>query len=330
MTERTLAIALVLVTVLAGCTSEDGGAPADGEAPTPPIATWSWGALADVPTPRTEVAAVVLWGDLVVLGGFAASSAPSAAVEALNLTTGTWRMLAPLPVPLHHAPAVVHQGRIHVLGGYTTQAFLPTTLHLVYDPSMALWTTGETLPRARGAHGAAVVDGRAYLVGGVGEQGLLATVDVIDLGTGRWSTGPDLPLPRDHLAVQGLDGGVHAVGGREQSLSSNTGAHHVLAPGGEWMELEAVPTPRGGIGAGVVAGLLVVVGGEENGGTFDEVEAYDAATGTWSALPALPTPRHGLGVVGHQDRLYVAAGGPQPGLTVSGAVEVLSMDTAAP
>jgi hypothetical protein len=40
-------------------------------------------------------------------------------------------------------------------------------------------------------------------------------------------------------------------------------------------------------------------------------------------LTDLATPRHGLGVVSLGGRVWAIAGGPEPGLTVSGAVESL-------
>jgi hypothetical protein len=39
----------------------------------------------------------------------------------------------------------------------------------------------------------------------------------------------------------------------------------------------------------------------------------------------LPTPRHGLGVVGLGGRVYAVAGGPTPGLAVSGANESIAV-----
>ena len=53
------------------------------------------------------------------------------------------------------------------------------------------------------------------------------------------------------------------------------------------------------------------------------VFAYTPAARRWQRLADLPTPRHGLGVIAHRDRVYAVAGGPQPGLTTSGAVESL-------
>ena len=68
---------------------------------------------------------------------------------------------------------------------------------------------------------------------------------------------------------------------------------------------------------------IVSVGGEEPGGTIESVYAYSVGTRRWSRLPDLPTPRHGLGVVAWRGRVYAIAGGPEPGLHVSGANEYL-------
>jgi hypothetical protein len=53
------------------------------------------------------------------------------------------------------------------------------------------------------------------------------------------------------------------------------------------------------------------------------VYAYELRSRRWTRLPDLPTPRHGLGVVAAGGRIWALAGGPAPGLTVSGALESL-------
>ena len=80
----------------------------------------------------------------------------------------------------------------------------------------------------------------------------------------------------------------------------------------------AAPRPRPS------GGTIVSVGGESPAGTHAAVYGFDVATGRWRRLPDLPTPRHGLGAVTFAGRVYVIGGGPQPGLTVTGANEVLS------
>jgi hypothetical protein len=69
----------------------------------------------------------------------------------------------------------------------------------------------------------------------------------------------------------------------------------------------------------------VSVGGEAPSGTIGSVFAYGPASKRWDRLPDLPTPRHGLAVVAVGRRVFVIAGGPKPGLFVSGANESLDL-----
>jgi non-specific serine/threonine protein kinase len=119
---------------------------------------------------------------------------------------------------------------------------------------------------------------------------------------------------------------VYALAGRLGDLESNLDLLESFSPNtGSWTRLAPVPYPRGGTGAAVSRGLVVSVGGEEAGGTIGSVYAYDIAQARWRQLPSLPTPRHGLGVVAVKSRVFVVGGGTAPGLTVSGANEILTL-----
>lgn len=335
-------LAILLVTApLAGCLgpeegrdgTDDGDTSGPGDDRTDGSGEDQEGGLAwvnrtPVPTPRTEVATAILDGELYVIGGFESNDQPSTVVEVLNLTEDEWREVASLPTPLHHARAVALDGAVHVFGGYNAVPFQATPTHVVYDPAADSWQQAEPLPNARGGHGAAVFNDSAYLVGGVGADGeLLATVDVFHPDDGSYTQAPDLPSPRDHLGVAATETGVHAVGGREQSLDSNLATHEVYVPGHEWIEAQPMPTARGGIDAAELDGFVVVAGGEAQEETFGEVEAWHPRQPNWTSLPDMPTPRHGLGVDSYHGQLITTAGGPEPGLSVSDAVEVLPLAT---
>jgi hypothetical protein len=75
----------------------------------------------------------------------------------------------------------------------------------------------------------------------------------------------------------------------------------------------------------VLGRWLISVGGEAPSGTLRRVYGFNLRTRTWRRFRDLPTPRHGLGVVAHGGRLYTLAGGPRPGLFVSGANEYLTL-----
>jgi N-acetylneuraminic acid mutarotase len=68
-------------------------------------------------------------------------------------------------------------------------------------------------------------------------------------------------------------------------------------------------------------GKIYVFGGELPFRIFNATEMYDPATDSWISKAPLPTPRHGTGAVTLGRRIYVMAGGPQPGPSRSGANE---------
>ena len=119
---------------------------------------------------------------------------------------------------------------------------------------------------------------------------------------------------------------MYAIGGRLAGIDTNLRTVEALDPRtGRWSRLPDLPDARGGTGAAAIAGRLVSIGGEAPEGTKRTVWALRPGARAWTPLPDLPTPRHGLGVVALAGRVWAVAGGPEPGLTVSGAVESLRL-----
>jgi hypothetical protein len=305
MAQAVAALALVALVPLAA------GAPED------------WETRAQLPVPRTEVAAAAVGGEIVVVGGFNGDSSPSARADAYSAARDRWRRLPDLPVTAHHAMAVAGSGRLYVLGGYGQDGRPRRTAFVL---QRGRWRPLPRLPFPRAAAGAALARGRIVVAGGVvrvtGAR-LARNALSFDLRTRRWSIIPG-PTPREHLGVTSLAGTVYAVAGRTSGLDTNVGHFESYNPGdGRWRRLPFVPDARGGTGAAALSGRVVSVGGEEPGGTIRDVYAYRIASRNWERLEDLRTPRHGLGVVALGGRVFAIAGGPEPGLTVSGANEAL-------
>jgi N-acetylneuraminic acid mutarotase len=283
----------------------------------------SWTAGAPLPVPRSEVASAVLGGRIVVLGGFLADGSSSARVDRYDPATGGWSRLRNLPVAVNHPMAAADGRRLYLVGGYRDGTALRGAY--VLDRSGA-WRALPPLPEARAAGGAAVVGGRLYVVGGVVARGRLARETLVyDPATRRWSSIGG-PTPREHLGVAALGGRIYAVGGRSAGFDTNLDLVEELRPAaGAWRELPPVPGRRGGTGLAAARGLLVSIGGEEPGGTIAEVYAYELAERRWRRLADLPTPRHGLAVEAVGGRVFAIGGGEEPGLSVSGANEALTL-----
>jgi non-specific serine/threonine protein kinase len=118
---------------------------------------------------------------------------------------------------------------------------------------------------------------------------------------------------------------VYALAGRAAGEGNFATVERFDTATGTWERLPDMAKPRGGIAAAVVAGDVIVFGGEEPGGIIRQAERFDTATRTWSPLPDMRTPRHGLGGVAHGRRVYSIEGGPQPGLYFSTDLEALDV-----
>lgn len=283
----------------------------------------AWVSGSPLEEPRTEVAVAPLQGRIVVVGGFLASGGNSRRVDSYDPARDTWARLPDLPVSVDHAAAASWRGRIVVVGGYGADR-APLRAAFLYDGRR--WRRLPAPPEERAAAAAAATsDGRVWVVGGRTSSGLATRTLSLDLRTLRWRVVRG-PRPREHLAATAMGGRVYAVGGRLAGYDTNLGTVEAYEPrSNRWAQLPDLPDPRGGTGAAAIAGRIVSVGGESPSGTNRTVWSLRPGASRWASLPDLPTPRHGLGVVAFRGRVWAIAGGPQPGLTVSGAVESLTL-----
>ena len=287
------------------CTQSDQEEPLERR-PLPGL----WTTLAQMPTPRSEVAAVALEGKVYVFGGFGAGSTAN---EVYDPATDTWLRLAPIPTPVNHTGAVALDGNIYLIGGFDP-GFGPVGTVWAYDPGDDSWTAKADLPLIRGALAVATMNGKIYAIGGRGDTGDLGTTELYDPATDTWTSRSPMPTARDHVAVSVVVGEIFIVGGRLGTFARNLGANESYNPRADaWKRRSPLPTVRSGIAGAAIGGSIYVFGGENVEGTFDENERYSPLTDTWEALPPMPTARHGLGAAVVGNRVYVLAGGTTPG-----------------
>ena len=327
-------LVLVSVIVMGACGGDDdGGGGADGGGGDGG-GGGGWQELAPVlGGPVQETAVVELGGLLYVIGGIDDAVTTLDQVLVYDPDGDAWSQAPDLPMAVHHANAAVVDGTIYVVGSLDA-SFAPVADVWSWSPGDDAWSTAHEpmdAAAARGASMVGVVDGVIYVAGGSNDDGSLALVSSYDPAGDAWDEGPpDLPMAIDHGTGQVVGGVFYTIGGRTNGLGNVTGAVYAL-DGGDWTPRAAMPTARGGIGSGVVAGTIVVVGGEGNdgapGGVFPQTERYAADADAWTALPDMRTPRHGMGCAGLGDDLYVPGGADNQGF---GAVATFERLRAAP
>lgn len=280
-----------------------------------------WEELAELPSPRGEVASTVARAGegerLVVAGGFTGRTAStSSEVHAYDPRADAWEQLPDLPQARHHAGAAALGRDIYVSGGAASVTDTGGRSNLwVLREGSDRWAELEPMPEGRQAHRMRAHAERLYVVGG---RGASADTLVFDPERGRWSRAAPLPVPRHHLAVVVHQGDLWALGGRDDD-EDLLDAVHAWRPGAaRWREGPPLPEPLSAAAEGVLDGEIHLVGGEDpavpGGGVIDAHRVLEVADGSWSERPPPPLAVHGAGAGVLDGRLVVAGGAARQGL----------------
>jgi Kelch motif len=274
--------------------------------------------------------AAVLNGRIWVAGGLLGPKHATARTEFYDPTVDLWSAGPPLPVALHHAMMVAYQGTLWVIGGFTAQGSNvladASARVLKLDLAHNRWTDGPPLHHARAAAAAAVVGNKIVVVGGRtgASQQLVKPTEIFD---GRsWRDATAILVPGNHLAAASDGTYLYAVGGHQMSETSNTTAVQRFDPATDkWTKLPPMLAAVSGLGAAVVGGQLITVGGDNGLTVSGTVRAYNLATKSWFSLPNLPAARTGMGVVAYRNVLYALDGAAKPGhIASTSTVQILS------
>jgi len=181
------------------------------------------------------------------------------------------------------------------------------------------WGTRALMPTARLGMGAAVVDGKVYVIGGFkDETSILDVVEVYDPVANSWNTKTPMPTARGGFGCAVVDGKIYAIGGTECGVV-HLSIVEVYDPATDsWDNSTIIPMPtaRNGAAACTVNGKIYVIGGTCQTGSLawagiSTVEEYDPATNTWTTKQNKPTPGWGLRACVLEGKIYVTGGNVQ-------------------
>ncbi|NHC14407.1 Kelch repeat-containing protein [Motilibacter deserti] len=293
-----------------------------------------WSTAPALPEKLLDSGAGVIGSTMYLVGG-KTERAHSNRLYAYDSATKSWARKADLPGAGVENPAVTTlEGKLLVFGGSTDAFSGAQSASWSYDPTADAWTALPALPTARGGAGAAVLDGKVYVAGGMTEDGAsTGVVEVYDPVTRTWSAAPALPTARDNPGVAALRGSLYVFGGRTRLASGATSvATHTTVEAYDpasrtWSAKAPMPTGRRTMATAVVDGKAVLIGGEvaPDGSAFDVAEQYDPAADAWRVLRRIPTPRHGASVGVVDGQVHVVGGGPSGGFAFTDAHEVLTL-----
>ncbi|HTH83650.1 MAG TPA: hypothetical protein VL490_11985, partial [Mucilaginibacter sp.] len=291
-----------------------------------------WTLLKTINTPnaRNECGFATVNGKMYLLGG----DGPAMPVDIFDPATSTWLKGTQAPVIMHHFQAVSLGTNVYVLDAfgdrnYPNQVPLPNTY--CYNTQTDTWKQLAGLPedRRRGGAGAALYNGKLYLVCGIlhgHSSGTTNMFDVYDPTTNTWSSLPNAPHIRDHSMATVVGDKLYAVGGRNTSLHD---ANNFMSffdkvvldvdcydfRAGKWSTLAAkLPMGTGGGTCVNLDGKIFYIGGERataakpNGPQKDVFYLDPASPKEWIAVPSLNKARNGVGGTVYDHKIYIAGG----------------------
>ena len=175
-------------------------------------------------------------------------------------------------------------------------------------PANLEWRSIRDAPFRRQYAASTEVDGKLWVVGGIGVRTSSTTTKVYDPATDSWSTGPGLPLALHHFSAVTYDGEAVVIGGfvPGDELTSGQSDRVFALRDGAWQPLPRLNHARAAAAAAVVGDKIVVTGGQADGKLVPQTEVFDGDS--WKDVADIPTRREHLG--GASDgRYFYAVGG---------------------
>lgn len=302
----------------AGSSAEGGTGGSNGGAPAAtgkPVEK----ALPELAQILQEHSVAALNGEGYVIGGYAANQVTDQ-VQAYDPSTDSWRQVAKFPAPMNHGNAGTVNGKIYVAGFYITGMSGATTQTFAYDAKADSWTEVEPMPSGteRAASCVAVDGNYLYVVGGAHQGMSRDTVTRYDAATDSWETLPKFPERREHCAAGAIGGIIYVAGGRVDGITGVEPKTYAYDPTAKsWSEKASIDPARGGVAGAVLAGRLLIFGGEGNddaaSGVFPQIDAYDPVTDSWELVATMSVPRHGYGAAVIDDKVYLLGGATRQG-----------------
>lgn len=184
------------------------------------------------------------------------------------------------------------------------------------EPDMTLWTQMANMPTARIDAASSVIDGKIYVIGGLGAPGVSTAVEMYNPESDTWSSKAPMPTGRGSLATSVVDGKIYAVGGNMGPglWGETSAAVEMYDPATDtWTVRASMPAPRDTLATAVLDGKIYALGGGEVKGTeqwetFRTVNIYDPTMDTWTEGPPMHRPNDGFSAVVIDNMIYVVGG----------------------
>jgi N-acetylneuraminic acid mutarotase len=173
------------------------------------------------------------------------------------------------------------------------------------------WATSTiTIPTNRRSVGAAVLDGKLYVVGGWNNPNdYYSTVEAYDPVTDTWDPVSNMPTARDQTIVNAVNGKLYVAGGTTEV--DWTRVLEVYDPAADsWESRSVADIGHSWHSNGRVINGKIYYNTEWDG---QGINVYDPINDSWETLPSAGLRNAGVSMAVIDDKLYIAGGWNDPG-----------------
>jgi len=174
----------------------------------------SWQIIGQMPNPRFGMASVVVDTAIWLIGGTGGAGMNSDQVSIYYPQSNRWETLsARLNFPRGAPMAARISGKILVFGGIY---FGPLKNYEIFDPQTQNWQVGGEMIYGCGSAGFAVNGNQVWIIGGIGQSGLLKKVQIgyWQGDTTLWREAPNLNVGRRELVAAIVNNRLYVIGGQ--------------------------------------------------------------------------------------------------------------------
>ena len=285
--------------------------------------TGTWTQLPPVPSPVSDCGVAVVGSRLIVVGGESIGTVFNT-VRAFDLTTSTWSTLPSLAAARHGEAVTVIGNTLYAIDGAaqpghnaSTRTLQTIALPVPSPPAQPAgsWQLGPNSPYATQQVGAAVLQNRIWVAGGLtGPASATANTQFYDPTVGAWGPGPNLPVPLHHAMMVTYRNTVWVIGGFEPQGGDVEGTVsarvlHLNNSETAWVEGPPLHHARAAGAAVVVGNEIVVVGGRTAGSSPAEVAPTEVFDGTsWHDAAGIPVTGDHVAAASDGRYVYVVGG----------------------
>ena len=260
--------------------------------------TKTWRPLSQMNQMREAASSVLYQGRMIVTGGKSGFSQFLDSVEEVNLTQQDAHCVESqfkLPVPPWGHTCLVYKNRLLLIGGSRDYY---TVRNTIYEIQLTPPYTSRLLtkmPRPICDHGAEIVNGKIYIIGGSttgGSDGTSGTVLMFDPASNTFTELKPLPYAVSRMATTTWKDNVVVVGGEDKENNKrNTVILYNVTTGSHRMLPEMTKKRRACTAVTIGDNVVAMGGWDETGKPVNSVECYNFHTNTWTEFPAMTEAR---------------------------------------